>query len=239
MNRITKTLAAASALALAMAGAAIAQGAPVQQERRITVQGHGSVQSQPDMAIIFMGVVKQAREAQQALAETSTAMRALLEALKAAGISERDVQTSGVSLSPVWKNNGSTANAGRSIVGFTARNTVRIRLRDLQGLGSVLDTLIKAGANTVQGLNFGLQDPRAARDAARQAAVADAMHTAQVLARAAGVELGPVLSISQGQAVVAGPMMTREMALASDVGVPIASGEVSTVADVSIVFALK
>ena len=208
------------------------------EARRLTVRGHGSVSTAPDMALITLGVVREAREAGEAIAETSAAMRALLEVLNAAGLEARDVQTSGLSLSPIWSNR-SSGNARPRITGFTARNTLRIRLRDLDSLGALLDRLVAAGANNLEGVSFGLQDPSTQRDEARRAAIADALHAAEVLAGAAGVGLGEILSISQGQTVSGGPVVMREMALGADAGVPIAAGEVTSRADVTVVFALK
>ncbi|MCB4379052.1 DUF541 domain-containing protein, partial [Synechococcus sp. MU1644] len=118
---------------------------------------------------------------------------------------------------------------------FEARNAVTVRVRDLDGLGGVLDQVLEVGANTFNGLQFQLQDPSAAEAEARAAAVRDAMEKAAQLSEAAGVTLGPVLSLSEG-----GQTARPEMfAAARSADVPIAAGELAVTARVSMSFSLE
>ncbi len=222
------------ALALAVfAVAASAQDAP----RMITVTGVGEIVAPPDMAIVTVGATSEAETAAEALSATSLAVSAALNVLTGAGIEARDLQTSGVSLSPrmVWPNDG---NGAPRIEGYVASNQVTARVRDLGSLGGVLDAVVSSGANTLSGVSFALSEPRAAEDAARRAAVADARARAALYAEAAGVGLGAVQQISEeGGAAPMQRMMAAEAAM-SDAAVPVAPGELTISARVRIVFAI-
>jgi len=202
----------------------------------ITVTGEGQVAAAPDMAMISVGVTSQAATASAALLETSTATARVLGRLKAAGIEARDLQTQGLSLSPMWQQRNDQINAPK-ISGYVASNTIRVRQRELSKLGDTLDSTVGQGANQFNGLSFGLQDPRPTTDAARREAVKDALSRANLYAAAAGVELGQILSISEpsNNAV---PEMALARFAASD-GVPIAEGELMVTASVTIVFAIS
>ncbi|MCV3272652.1 SIMPL domain-containing protein [Roseobacter sinensis] len=205
-----------------------------EDERVITVTGIGSVETVPDMATLRLGVTHEAKRATDAIAATTEGVAAVLSRLEEAGIEARDMQTDQLSLQPVWSDYDANT---RRITGFVASNILIVRVRDLDGLGQVLDLVISDGANSFNGLSFGLQEPKPAQDAARTAAVADAVDRAEQLAAAAGVTLGPIQSISE-QGGVARPQM-MEMALSrAAADVPIAQGEVSTSAQVNIVFAI-
>jgi uncharacterized protein YggE len=213
-----------------LAGAALAQDAG-----HITVTGEGSVAAVPDMATVMLGVSAQAETAKAAMDQTSTGVDALLATLAAAGIEARDIQTSGLSLNPVWYS-GSLNSGPPEVSGYTAMNNVTVRVRALDSLGGVLDGVLEAGANTFNGLTFGLQDPEPRLDEARAAAVADARRKAELYAAAAGVDLGPVVSISEATAMQGPqPMFRRDMALASE-SVPVAAGETNVIAQVTIVW---
>ena len=214
----------------------MAFGAMAQEDRTISVIGRGSVEMVPDMAVISLGVQHQAEAAQEALALTSEAVSSILERLAAAGVEPRDIQTDTLSLQPVWARNNTSDKPPR-VVGFSARNSLSIRVRDLSNLGGILDDVVGDGANTFNGLRFTVQDPAAALAEARASAVKDGMEKAAQLSEAAGVELGPVLTISEQGGVVRPQMMEMATArMASDV--PVAEGEVSLSAQVSMVFSI-
>ena len=204
---------------------------------RLTVAGEGLVAGAPDMATITMGVTQEAKSAEAALAAMTEATAAMLERLASAGIEARDMQTSNLSLQPLWDNSSSGSGQGPRIAGYEASNTVLVRVRALDGLGAVLDAVVKGGANRFHGLSFGLQDPEPAMDDARRAAVADAMRKARLYAEAAGLMLGPVLEMSESGAAAPRPEQMARAALALE-SVPIAEGEVSVRASVTMVFAL-
>lgn len=117
-------------------------------------------------------------------------------------------------------------------------NTVRVRVRDLEKLGEILQAVLNDGANDLSGLSFGLQDPRPVEDTARHAAVMDALAKAQLLADAAGVALGPVLTITEGgggsQPMFDAPMARMELASP----VPVSAGETVISQRVTLVFSL-
>lgn len=202
---------------------------------RITVTGEGQVSGAPDMATVSLGVTTQAKTAAEAMAANSVQLGLVLERLRGAGIEERDLQTSGLSLNPDWQQpEGETQPR---IVGYVASNMLTVRVRAIDTLGAVLDKAVVDGANTFNGVSFGLSDPKPALDEARKAAVADAMARAKLLTEAAGLKLGPVISITEG-GNPGGPMPMFRMDAAAAPAVPVAAGEVATTASVTIVFSL-
>ncbi len=214
------------------AGVAGAAGA-----RMISVSGQASVEARPDMAQITLGVVRQAATAEQALAAVRQAAADVFARLGAAGIAARDMQTANLGLRPLYASHPQDAGQPPQIVGYQASNMLRVRVRDLEALGPVLDAVARAGANQFSGLSFGLQDPAGLEMQAREAAVRDARARAEALARAAGVELGAVLSITDQSGGPAPVMMMRDMAARAE-AMPVAAGELSVEARVSIVFAI-
>lgn len=228
----TKVLIAA-ALAVLMSGAAMAEDAM----RQISVNGQGQIDAAPDMATLSLGVTNEADTAATAMSQTSDAVSRILARLTEMGLDQRDIQTQSLTLNPVWSNRDRSQPQRARITGYVASNIVMVRVRDLDGLGNVLDAVVADGANEFNGLSFGLQDPDALADEARKQAVADARAKAGLLADAAGVSLGQVVSImdqSGGRPV----FRAMEMAAARDGGMPVASGEVTVDASVSMVFAI-
>ena len=214
-------------------------GWPAQAEeirRQITVSGFGQVAAVPDMATITLGVTHEAKEARRAMDATSAATARVLEQLESLGVAPRDMQTSNLSLNPIWPDRSSPVSGTVEISGFVARNMVFVRLRDLADLGRVLDAIIDDGANNFNGLRFSVQDPEPLKNAARKRAVADAFARARLLTSEAGVSLGAVQSITEQGG---GRPQMLEMSAARGGGVPIAAGEVSVSASVSMVFAIE
>lgn len=204
---------------------------------RLTVTGEGRVDSAPDMATITLGVTAEARTAAKALEQTSAATAEVLALLSGAGVEPRDVQTRDLSLSPQWSNYSSSTGERARIVGYQASNTVVVRVRALDDLGEILDDVVESGANQFHGLSFGLQDPGPVQDAARRAAVAEALRKAALYAQAAGLRLGQVLEFNESGSASPRPVMLERMAMAPD-AVPVAQGEVTTQAMVTMVFAI-
>ncbi len=215
-----------------------ARGEAAGAEARISVSGSGVVEAPPDMALIRLGVVTTGRSAAAALAENSERVSAILAALRAAGIEARDLQTSGLSLSPRFDNSSSSVpREAPRISGYEAQNMITVRVRDLAVLGAILDRVVKTGANSFSGLQFTRADLRPLQDEARREAVRDAIAKARLMAGEAGMRLGPVLSISEaGGGGMPRPEMMRSAAIAGDV--PVAGGEISVRAAVSMEFAL-
>lgn len=207
-----------------------------ESSRQITVTGTGEVARAPDMAIIRVGVGSEAADAATALDATSQAMTRMQDRLSKVGVEPRDVQTSELSLSPVYEQR---PDNNPRIVGFQATNAVTVRVRDISITGAVLGALVGDGANRIDGVTFALQEPRAVMDEARRLAVADARRKAELLARAAGVTLGPVRDIREvGGGGQPRPMMMSRMA-SEAMDVPMAEGELGLSASVSVVFAIE
>ncbi len=200
----------------------------------LTVTGTAIVNAAPDQATLSLGVTTTGATAAAAMGANNDAASAVIARLIAAKVAERDMQTTGLSLNPNWVMNA--AGTAQEIQGYTASSTLTVRIDALDTAGAILDAAIADGANTLNGLTFGLADPRPLEDDARQAAVADALARAQVLALAAGETLGPIVSITEGgggQQPM--PMLFKA---AADSAVPLAAGEVGVSAEVTIVWQL-
>ncbi|GHG87240.1 SIMPL domain-containing protein [Pseudodonghicola xiamenensis] len=228
-----KLIATAALLATLIGAPAWSDEAP----RQIVVTGEGVVQAEPDMATITLGVTHEAEEAGEAMQATSDAVAAILTRLGDMGIASRDLQTRQLSLNPIWSEDKDDVGGRQKISGFVASNTVLVRVRDLTALGGILDAVIADGANDFSGLQFSVQEPKPLQDQARKEAVAEAMARARLLADAAGVTLGPVVSISDAGGGRIAPMAEMSMRMAA-AKMPVAAGEVSVSASVSMVFSI-
>ncbi|MDD9707541.1 SIMPL domain-containing protein [Seohaeicola sp. SP36] len=237
--------AGAALLLVPLAGAGLPQGAgpyaaqaqSAEAPRQISVSGTGRVDLAPDMATVRIGVTHQDEDAAAALQQTSDAVAAMLARLTELGIAARDVQTAGLSLNPVWRDR--PEQQGQPMPwGFEASNVVSLRLRDIAALGEVLDSLVADGANRLDGVSFGLQDPEASMDEARRLAVADARRKATLFAEAAGVALGQVIDLTETGMATPRPQMMEMAAMRAD-SVPVAAGEVGITASVQMTFALE
>jgi uncharacterized protein YggE len=221
--------AAILALGVALALPAVAQ----EPSRQITVVGAAEADVVPDIATITAGVETRAATASAALDANSKAMAAVFAALEAAGIERRDVQTSQLSLNPVYSEGSDVAR----VSAYEASNMVMVRVRDVPKLGAVIDGLATAGVNRFYGIGFEVADPRPTLDTAREHAVADARARAELYARAAGVTLGPVVSISEASPASPGPVMMRaEMDSAAP---PVSEGTVALSTQVTVVYAIQ
>lgn len=209
-------------------------GPALAQDGRIEVTGVGRIDAVPDMAVVSLGAAAEAENARDAMAEVSAVTGAIIARLEAEGIASRDMQTSGLSLNPVWKHYRD--DNPPQITGFAANNRLTVRVRDLDQLGSLLDKVLQDGANKFNGLSFALQDPEPAMNAARRAAVADARAKAELYASAAGVTLGKVILISEAGRSGPEPMMMERAMMSDSAVVPIAAGEVTTEARITILF---
>ena len=229
--RILNLLALSTALALPNTLPALAD-----EPATISVTGEGVVEAAPDIATISLGVTTEAPTAAAAMAANSAALAAVLDRLRAAGVADRDLQTSNLTLNPNWV--GYDSGKAPKISGYTASNMLTVRVRALASLGTVLDSAITDGANTLNGVTFGVAEPRPALDEARKKAVADAIARATLLVGAAGAKLGPILSITESSGF-APPMPMFRMEADAAASVPVAGGEVGLTASVTVVFQIK
>jgi uncharacterized protein YggE len=204
----------------------------------ISVTGEATISAPPDLAQIDAGVASDAKTAREASDANNAAMAKVLQALKAANIDEKDIQTSRLSLQPQYAPPSASRPGPSAITGYRASNHVTVKLRAVAKVASVIDTLVAAGANEIGGINFTVSQASKLIDEARERAVADARRKAEIYARAAGVALGAPLSISEGGAPVI-PMFRARMAPMAAAATPIAQGEETLSVSVSVTWAIK
>ena len=207
-----------------------AGGASDEPGHGITVTGTGHVSAVPNEAEFSLGVTTKGRTAGEALAANSVQMRALIGALKTAGLAERDIKTQDVSVGAAYDNSG---QAG----GFSAHNSVAVRIRDLSRAGAILDAAARAGASDVYGPNLRRSDREGLEAQALKDAVANARARAETLAEAAGVSLGEVTAISE-ESQADGPVWAMAERAATDTKVPIEPGREEITAVVTVTFAI-
>lgn len=226
-NIETRIFAFAVALALAAMLAAPAFAQSQEKPRRsISVAGHAEINVEPDIAMLDGGVTTEAKEAGTAAADNAKIMAAIFDALKGAGIADKDLQTTNFSIQPVWPAKRPDANRSEDvqIVGYRVSNRVRVKVRDMTRVASVLDAMVKAGANDIGGISFVVSEQDKRLDDARAEAMRDAKRKADIFARTAGVKLGAPLSISESGSAPPRPMAYRSLAPAAEAA-PIAHGE--------------
>ncbi len=209
--------------------------------RLMTLTGTGEVSAEPDTAIVTIGVVEEAKTARDALSANTEAMTGVMETLKGQKIADKDIQTSGFSISPryVYPKNGE--DQPPKVVAYQVSNQVTVKVRDLDALGGLLDKVVSAGSNRISGISFTIDDAQEMEDEARRRAVADARRKAELYAKAAGVKLGDVRQISEaGGAQPPMPMMrTMAMEAKADGAVPVARGEQTITVRVNIAWEIE
>lgn len=192
--RTLQAIALLSALGTGFAAPASAD-VEISERRSISVTGEGQAYGTPDQATINVGVQSRATTLGEATAQNQASVARVMQALESERIDKKDIQTSDYSVWPEQRHD-SRSNDGPTITGYGVRNTVSIKVRDLERLGDVLGKLTDAGANSINGINFGVADSSALEEQARAAAMGDAHDKADALAKLAGVKLGEVLLIS-------------------------------------------
>jgi len=226
--------------------AAAPQGAAAHEESkqppRIHITGEGEVRVAPDMAIVNLTVMREAATAREALSANNAAMRQVIDAMKADGIADRDLQTSGINIRPRYQRPTKDNDLKEpKIVGYVVTNSVTVRVRDLNTVGAVLDRSVTLGVNQGGNLRFANHDTKAPMKEARKLAVADAIDRAKTLAEAAGVKLGRVVEMNE-QSSIPRPMLMARQAMAAPAAaesVPIEAGENSYRAIVNLVFTIE
>jgi uncharacterized protein len=252
MNRLAVALVAASLTTACASGpmAASAQIPPggadghmmppastIQPETTISLTGRGSVDHAPDIATISLGVQVEGETASTAMAQQAKLMTGVFNAVKAAGIADRDMQTSNLQLNPTYDY---PQNQRPKLRGYTASNQVIIKVRNLDNLGKTLDAVVKAGGNTINGVSFGIDKPDTYQDEARVEAIKDAAAKAELYAKAVGYKVKRIVTVSENEyyAPQPQPMMMARMAMDAAESTPVAAGEVSLTATVSVTFEL-
>jgi hypothetical protein len=200
----------------------------------ISVSGEATISAPPDQAEIEAGTTTDAKTAREAADANNTAMAKVLAALKSAGIEDKDVQTSRLSLQPQYAPNHNPP----TVTGYRASNQVSVRLHDITKVASTIDALVSAGATDIGGINFTVSNASKLLDDARTQAVADARRKAEIYAKAAGVTLGAPLDISEDGAAPA-PIFHAKMAAAPMVATPVAPGQETLSVTVHVSWAIK
>ena len=162
---------------------------------RLDVSATGEVSRVPDIAIISAGVMTRSASATGAISENAARMERVRSALKRAGIPDRDIQTANLSLNPEYRYQ---ENQPPQLTGYTASNQVNVRFRDIRNTGRILDALVAEGANQINGPTLTIDKPEAALDEARAKAVAAGRARAELYARALGMRVVRLLSVSEG-----------------------------------------
>ncbi len=203
----------------------------------IQVVGEGEAEARPDMARFEIGIVAQRPDVAAARDASAAAQTQVLDAIRAGGVAAEDVQTTNLSIQPEYE----YTEGGRNFLGYTARNSVQVRVRDLDRLASIIDSAVRAGGNDVQlhGIGFELSDPEAVRAEARAEAMSRARSSAEQLARLAGVTLGDAVAIEEVP-MGGGPMPMMRMALdAAPASTPIEAGTTQVQVQLRIRFAIR
>lgn len=191
--------------ALVIAGAILvtlpqASLATEKQQSTISVTGTGTVSVVPDLAVISVGVVREAKTAREALDANNKAVAAVLAAMKEKGIAKKDLQTSGFNIQPRYvypKRQSNGEQPAPKIVAYVVTNNLDVRLREIERTGEMLDLVVTLGVNSGGNVRFMNADTTEIMKKARIAAVKNAVEIASTLATAADVELGSILNISE------------------------------------------
>jgi uncharacterized protein YggE len=233
---------ATAMLAIAVAMAALttppaAAQTPAKPPATISVSGEGTVSTPPDLAEIDGGVTAEAKTAREATDAVNKAMAEVIRALKSAGVAEKDIHTTRISLYP----QSAPARAGQpvQILGYRATNHVRVSVRELAKAPAMLDVMLGAGANEIGSINFLIAEPSKLIDRARAEAVSDARRKAEIYAKAAGVTLGAPLAINE-EGAAPPPVRMQRMALGAPAApTPVEPGELTLRTSISITYEIK
>lgn len=236
-KRNLMAMVAAMGVAATAYSAASAQTPVVPGPTTLTVTAEGKVTRAPDLAEVSGGVVTMAPTAAAAMRENAERMTAVVAAVRKAGVADRDIQTTGLTLAPQYKYDN---NQPPVLTGYQATNTISVRVRKIAETGKLLDTLVGVGANQINGPTFRVEAADAALDEARVAAVGTARARAELYAKAAGMRVKRIASIAESPGFDPGPrpMMMRASKMEDAASSPVAPGEVALTVNVTMVFEL-
>lgn len=240
MKQFWRKFAITAPFALTALSQASAQEArPLITGTRLDVVATGEVNAVPDIATIGAGVVSQAPTAAAAMADNARRSAATVAAIRRAGVADRDIQTTSVSLSPQYRY---AENQPPAITGYQASTRVSVRFRDIRAAGPILDSLVAAGANQIDGPSLSIDKPQPLLDQAREKAISAARARADLYARATGLQVKRIVSISEGSYDMPAPppvpmLMMRAQAKEADTSIE--AGEQRLAISVSVTFELN
>ena len=197
----------------------------VTNDRWIEVSGEGSVSVAPDFARLTLGVTTTGKDARAAMAANAKQANALVALIKSEGVAPADIQTSDMSISPMFSNQPPGQASAPTIIGYSVSDNVTVTVRNISGLGALLDKAVGAGANTVYGISYGENDPSALIDKARPLAVADARRKAEIYALAGGAKIGRLMELTEEAGARPIAFAARAYAPAAVAPTPIEAGE--------------
>jgi len=203
---------------------------------RLDISATGEVTRVPDVAIISAGVVSRSASASGALQDTANRMSQVLGALKRAGVADRDIQTSNVSLNPEYRY---PENQSPQLVGYTASNNVTVRFRDIRSSGKILDALVTVGANQINGPTLTVDKPESALDEARAKAVAIGRARAELYAHSLGLRVVRIVSVNESGGYAVPPPVPMMMAQARKADTSIEAGQQKLQVNVAMTFELQ
>lgn len=238
MIRTLFTTVALASAPLALSPAVFAQeSAP--SPATLSLSATGEVSLVPDQATVSAGVVTQGDSAAEAVRANAQAMSRVFAELRRAGVAERDMQTSQLSVNPIYQPYDRNGSREQRITGYEARNTVSAMVRDVDEVGDVIDAVFEAGANTLDGVGFSSSEADDARNEARRRAVAELTALRDLYAEAAGFQVVRLMSLSESGGGRPYPVMARAEAFSSDASTPVAAGELTISATVSAVWEIE
>lgn len=212
---------------------------PQPAERTIAVNGTGSVTANPDVAYINIGVHTENVDPKVALSSNTAQAQDVIDAIKAIGVAEEDIQTSNFYVSPSYQYGPNGETLGTT---YIVDNTVYVTVRDLSSLGEMLETVVTSGANNINGITFDILDKDSLASEARKKAVENAQAQAQDIAGAAGVELGELMYVNVYYSGTTYPQYEGKGgggAYSTDLSVPVSAGKMVITAEVNMTYKIK
>jgi uncharacterized protein YggE len=197
----------------------------ISNDRWVEVSGEGSVGAAPDFARVTLGVTSTGKNAGEAMAVNAKAANALVSLIKAEGVAPADIQTSNMSISPMFSQPSPAQTVAPTITGYSVNDNVTVTVRDIPRLGALLDKAVAAGANSIYGVSFGHNNASALLDEARPLAVADARRKAEIYASAGGARIGRLMVLTEEVGPQPPVAFSRAYAAGPAAPTPIEAGE--------------
>jgi uncharacterized protein YggE len=214
-----------TALAAISPARALERVIDISNDRWVEVSGEGSVNAAPDFAQATLGVTSTGKTAGEAMAANAKAANALVSLIKTEGVAPADIQTSAVSISPMFSQSTPNQATAPTITGYSVSNNVTVMVRDIPRLGALLDKAVTAGANSIYGVGFGHNNASALLDKARPLAVEDARRKAEIFASAGGARIGRLMVLTEEASRQPPIAFSRAYASAAAAPTPIEPGE--------------